>query len=114
MVYRIGPSWSCRPTTVSSCARACAHTHAHTHTRARAHARTPHALLLGFVYIFDPESGCADKLDVGENAYAMVLADDVTGYPPSARVRSNYVERGPSGSADSRSISVPVFRHKDA
>ena len=69
------------------CARVRAHTRTHTHTRAhtraRAHARTPHALL-GFVYIFDPESGCADKLDVGENAYAMVLADDVTGYPLSA------------------------------
>ena len=62
--------------------RARAHTHTLTHARthARTHAQTPHALL-GFVYIFDPESGCADKLDVGENAYAMVLADDVTGYP---------------------------------
>eukprot|EP01026_Neomeris_dumetosa_P062169 TRINITY_DN5875_c0_g1_i5.p2 TRINITY_DN5875_c0_g1~~TRINITY_DN5875_c0_g1_i5.p2 ORF type:complete len:341 (+),score=48.23 TRINITY_DN5875_c0_g1_i5:216-1238(+) len=33
----------------------------------------------GFMYIFDGMDGCADRVDIGEVSYTMVLADDLTG-----------------------------------
>eukprot|EP01012_Entosiphon_sulcatum_P025518 TRINITY_DN3084_c0_g1_i1.p1 TRINITY_DN3084_c0_g1~~TRINITY_DN3084_c0_g1_i1.p1 ORF type:complete len:983 (-),score=210.38 TRINITY_DN3084_c0_g1_i1:28-2955(-) len=32
----------------------------------------------GHIYIIDGRAGCVDKVDIGENSYAMVLADDIT------------------------------------
>lgn len=32
----------------------------------------------GHVYVIDGKMGCIDKIDIGENSYAMVLADDIT------------------------------------
>ena len=41
----------------------------------------PQALIVpsfdGYVYIIDGKDGCADTVDLGENAYAMALADDL-------------------------------------
>lgn len=33
----------------------------------------------GFVYIIDGYSGCVDKIDIGEKAYAQILMDDLSG-----------------------------------
>eukprot|EP00286_Rhodomonas_abbreviata_P023316 CAMPEP_0181304224 /NCGR_PEP_ID=MMETSP1101-20121128/9026_1 /TAXON_ID=46948 /ORGANISM="Rhodomonas abbreviata, Strain Caron Lab Isolate" /LENGTH=1213 /DNA_ID=CAMNT_0023409947 /DNA_START=10 /DNA_END=3651 /DNA_ORIENTATION=- len=33
----------------------------------------------GYLYVVDGVSGCAHKIDIGENSYSMVLADDLNG-----------------------------------
>jgi hypothetical protein len=37
------------------------------------------AALDGQLYFIEGTTGCADRLDLGESAYTMVLADDITG-----------------------------------
>jgi hypothetical protein len=32
----------------------------------------------GYLYIVDGNTGCSFKVDIGENSYSMVLADDLT------------------------------------